>query len=59
MSKSRKKAVPAKRTSSGNNFSEPVPTTVSTMNNETETVRVTFKFTHLHESGVVFRVILC
>ena len=59
MSQSRKKAVPAKRTSSGNNFSEPVPTTVSTMNNETETVRVTFKFTHLHESGVVFRVILC
>jgi len=54
-----KKAVIAKHTSSRTNLSQPNTTTVSTMNYETETVRVTYRFIHLHESAVIFRVILC
>jgi len=59
MPRSRKKAVTAKHTSSRSNLSQPNITTVSIMNYQTETVRVTYRFIHLHEYVVVFRVILC
>jgi len=59
MPRSRKKAVIAKHTSSRSNLSQPNTITVSTMNYQTEIVRVTYRFIHLHEYAVVFRVILC
>jgi len=59
MPRSRKKAVTAKHTSSRRNLSQPNITTVSTMNYQTETVRVTYRFIYFHEYAVVFRVILC
>ena len=59
MPRSRKKAVTAKHRSSKRNLSQPNTTIVSIMNYQTETIRVTYKFKHLHEYAVVFRVILC
>ena len=58
MPRSQKKAVTGKHTSSRTNLSQRNTTTISTMNYQTETVRVTYKFIHLHEYVVLFRVIL-
>jgi len=59
IARSRKKAVTAKHTSSRTNLSQPNTTTVSTMNYQTKTVRITYRFIHFHEYAVVFRIILC